>query len=304
MSSDILKFTKMEGTGNDYIYVDALDAPEPPRFSAETIAALSHRRFGIGSDGLVILAPSEQADARMIMFNADGSSSAMCGNALRCITYLMARRHGNTDHRREFTLESGAGLHRAAVLEMNGVTGIAEVDMGAPVFAAAKIPFEPAKLTSGTTADASTPGTPFVDLPFHLPGFGDFRATMLSMGNPHCVIFTEDADAVPLEEIGPVLESHPAFPERVNVEFVSPDADGGLYQRTFERGSGETLACGSGACAVQVAAVLTNRGGEKNRIRLRGGSLELEWSGGTDNPGNVIMRGPVRLVFEGERVRA
>ncbi len=296
-------FVKMEGTANDYVFFDALDFPADavPVPNTETIRRISDRRTGVGGDGVVLIAPpqSPEARARMLMWNADGSSSAMCGNALRCIALHVHRRSGET----EFVLESGAGSHRARVLEFDesSRSGVFEIDVGPPIFAAERIPFK----GNGHSADG-----PLIDVPLQLEvptalrdhGSNDLevRGVVVSMGNPHLVLFVDDADREPVELLGPLLEHHPAFPERTNVEFVSPDPElPGLYQRTFERGSGETLSCGSGACAVHVAAVLTGRAERRGKIRVRGGVLELEWNGDVANPGGVKMRGPARVAFTG-----
>ena len=286
-------FTKMEGTGNDYVYLDAVRTRiELP--NAQEICALSDRRFGIGGDGVVALVPSERAETRMIMWNSDGSRSAMCGNALRCVAMLTAERTG----KREFLIESDGRLHEARVLTLNGEHASVEVNVGRPRFAGAEVPFDPTHAHSGGRSE------PLLDVRLEVPGFGVVGpGVAVSMGNPHYVLFVEDADRAPVLELGPKLEGHPAFPERTNVEFVSPDDGGSWYQRTFERGSGETLSCGSGACAVLVATVLARGGTRKNVIRLRGGALEMEWLG-HDTTGDILMRGPVRRTFTGAFSRA
>lgn len=293
-----IPFIKMEGAANDYVFFDlretsaALAAP----FSPAEIRAISDRRTGVGGDGVVVIAPSERALARMVMFNADGSSSAMCGNALRCIALHVHEQTGAS----EFTLESSVGLHRARVLARDPAW--IEIEMPAPRFAAADIPFDPARAGAAPAQPAGPHGA-MLDAPIRasLPdGEREVRAALVSMGNPHCVLFVDDADNADFEQLGPALETHPAFPERANIEFVSVDrASGGLYQRTYERGSGETLACGSGACAVHVAAALTGRSGAVSRIRLRGGTLELEWDPTRLPAAPVLMRGPARVAFRG-----
>ena len=285
-----IQFTKMEGAGNDYVYLDGLDSAAPELNQAQR-AQLADRHFGVGSDGVIILAPSSVAAVKMLMWNSDGTSSAMCGNALRCVAFLTAEKNNQT----EFLVESETGVHKARILKNQGESGYVEINMGGPRFQASEIPLEPQKLTPKASATDA-----FINQALHVEGLGEFRATFVSMGNPHCVIFVPDADALNLEQIGPQLEHHPAFPERMNIEFVTKKLDGSLYQRTHERGSGETLACGSGACAVLVASVLAENGPGKNRIQLRGGELELEWTGSISEPGEVIMRGPVRKVFSGK----
>lgn len=283
-----LPFIKMEGTGNDYVYLDGTrrDLTLP---AVRDIVALSDRRRGIGGDGVVALVPSDRALTRMIMWNADGSRSGMCGNALRCVAMLTAERTGQ----REFLLESDSGLHEARVISIEENTASVEINMGPPRFAAAEVPFLPDQASSGGRS------APFLDVSLTVAGFGAIGpAAVLSMGNPHFVVLVDDADTAPVLELGPLLERHPAFPERANIEFISREKNGGWYQRTWERGSGETLSCGSGACAVLVATVLAHGGPRQTTIRLRGGSLELSWAG-TDLSGDVLMRGPVRRTFFG-----
>lgn len=292
-----IDFVKLEGTGNDYVYLDLRSAgprPDLAWLSPELIRTLSDRRRGVGSDGVIVIAAGDEADeaARMFMWNADGSPSAMCGNGLRSLAWFVGRDSG----RSEFVVRSAVGRHRARVLEMNAHSGRVEIEMGAPQFDAATIPFRP-ELVPGYAAA----GGPHLEVPFQPPPAIQAEGLVfstLSMGNPHCVIFVPDADRAPVAALGALLERHPAFPERTNVEFVSAEA-GGLFQRTFERGSGETFSCGSGACAVHVAAVLLGRAPRKNRIRLLGGELELEWQGGLDDPAPVFLRGPVRETFRG-----
>lgn len=301
--ANLTPFIKMEGAANDYVFFD-LRAPSGGAgapFNAAEIRAISDRRTGVGGDGVVVIAPSERALARMVMFNADGSGSAMCGNALRCIALYVHEQTGQSD----FLLESSVGLHRARVLERDPAW--IEIEMPAPRFAAADIPFDPAR-TGAAPMPPVGPHGALLDAPIRvsLPGGErEVRAALVSMGNPHCVVFVDDADAADFEQLGPALENHPAFPERANIEFVSVyRAGGGLYQRTYERGSGETLACGSGACAVHVAAALTGRSGAISRIRLRGGALELEWDAARHPATPVLMRGPARIAFRGAVDRA
>ena len=286
-------FFKMEGTANDYIFVDRRDDRVllPDDLKA-ALPLLCDRHRGIGADGLVLIgAPSRPGSlARMHMWNADGSASDMCGNALRCIA-LFLHRAGAED---QFTIESAVGTHACRVLDAESRSARVEVDMGLPRFEASDIPFNPEALGLKERAG------PWLDVPLTIQD-QQFRASLVSMGNPHCVIFVERADDVDLRELGPLLERHAAFPERANVEFVSRQGNGAsFYQRTFERGSGETLACGSGACAVLAAAVLTGRSALSASIRLRGGVLDLTWQGEATNPGSILMTGQARLVFEGD----
>ncbi len=311
-------FIKMEGTANDYVFIDRVGSDraaaqlasgwpasaEPgTTMGSALIARMADRHTGVGGDGVVFIDPpygdAGDALARMRMFNADGSPSAMCGNALRCIA-LFARMH--LTEAAEFQLQSDVGLHRVRVLGFDSAAreGVFEINLGAPVFTPEEVPFDLAQLAPD--AEQLKDG-PLLNVQLNDPRAAAGKhaippATVLSMGNPHCVLFVDDADYDGFEELGPLLERHPAFPARTNVEFVSITADG-LYQRTYERGTGETLSCGSGACAVHVAAVLTGRSGPVGRIQVRGGELELEWQGSADSDAGVIMRGPARVAFEG-----
>ncbi len=319
MTAQTIQFIKMEGTANDYVFIDQLSGPgawpagiDPDSSQGrELIQRLADRHRGVGGDGVVFMqAPNDpRAAARMRMHNADGSSSAMCGNALRCIALFVRARGG--PEAEQFLLESDVGLHAARVLEFSGdgqaAAGRFEVDLGAPVFAPERVPFAPDRAES-YQGDGVGEILSDVRLTSDRTKLAIPPAVVLSMGNPHCVLFVDDADDARFEILGPVLENHPAFPERANVEFVSSEPDpadpGGsgtrLYQRTYERGTGETLSCGSGACAVHVAAVLTGRAQPVGRIRVRGGELELEWRGGLNEPAGVLMRGPARIAFRGE----
>ena len=286
-----MRFTKMHGLGNDYVYVSTFDQPAPADPAALSVR-VSDRHFGVGSDGLILITPSTIADARMRMFNADGSESEMCGNGLRCVAKYVYD-HGIAAKPR-LTLETGRGV---LTVDLEVVAGKAErvrVNMGTPILDAARIP-------------TTLPGDPVVDVPlFDLPvnlpvGWAaacglDPRMTCVSMGNPHVVIYCGDVTKVPLELVGPYLENAAVFPKRVNVHFVQVHAAGEATMRTWERGSGVTLACGTGACAVAVAGVLTGRTGRKLLAHLPGGDLELEWP---DDAGAVFMTGPATEVFSG-----
>lgn len=279
----MIPFVKMEGAGNDYIYVDVLPGrgTDPARLGdlPALARAMSDRHYGVGSDGLILIGPSEKADARMRMFNADGSESAMCGNGIRCIARYLADEGIVTAP--ELTIETGAGvLHLALRKERGRVVGV-RVDMGAPRLERADIPM-------------LGPAGTVVDEPIDITG-GVVRITALSMGNPHCVVFVPSVEEAPVTTLGPELENHPRFPERTNVEFVEVIDTRHVRQRTWERGSGETLACGTGASAVCVAGVLTGRTGRVIENDLRGGRLQLEWPEG----GAVFMTGPAREVFRG-----
>ncbi len=275
----MMKFTKMHGAGNDYVYVDCTAAPvdDPSRLAV----AVSDRHFGVGSDGLVLICPSEAADFRMRMFNADGSEAQMCGNASRCVGKYVYDK--GLTRKKSITLETLAGIKRLDL--MTGERGDIDrvrVDMGIPALAPEEIPVK----TSGIVLDMS------------IEAEGQtFPISCVSMGNPHAVIFVEDVDAVDLQRIGPAIEHHPLFPERTNVEFVQMLRSDRMKIRVWERGAGETLACGTGACASLVAAALRNRCGRKATALLRGGELEIEWDMKTLH---VFMTGPAAMVFEGE----
>ena len=271
-----MQFTKMQGIGNDYIYVNLF--MEHVAHPSDLSRHISDRHFGIGSDGLVLIGPSDKADLRMQMFNADGSEGKMCGNACRCIGRYAYER-GLTD-RTTFTLETGSGIRTISLNVVEGKVQSAVVDMGEPIFTAEEIPTtlsnpnEDRVLVNGVT----------------------WPVTSLSMGNPHCVTFVEDPDALELSEIGPSFEHNSVYPEGVNTEFVSICPDGSLRLRVWERGSGETLACGTGCCAICVAGVLNNVTDPKIEVQVLGGKLEIEW----DSEENIVwMTGPATTVFEG-----
>lgn len=276
-----LRFTKMHGLGNDYVYVSLFDQPAPRDVGA-LARAVSDRHFGIGSDGLILIAPSERADARMRMFNLDGSEGEMCGNGVRCVAKYV-HDHGIARKPR-VAIETGRGVLTLDITTgPDGLAALVRVDMGTPILTAAEIP-------------TTLPGDPPVDAPLEVDG-QTYRVTAVSMGNPHAVIYVDDVAALPLEVIGPRLETHPAFPRRVNVHFAQVLGPGEVRMRTWERGSGITLACGTGACSVCVAGVLTGRTGPRLLAHLPGGDLNLEWPG---DGASVFMTGPATEVFSGE----
>ena len=271
------KFIKMEGAGNDYIYFDCLNEPLA---SPETLAVrLSNRHMGIGGDGIVLICPSDIADAKMRMFNADGSEGKMCGNAIRCVgKYLY---ESGAARREELAIETLSGVKKLKLYPENGSVSRVRVDMGAAVFDAEKVP-------------VLLPARQIIDYPVQIAG-GMHRITCVSMGNPHCVVF-EDPDSLDLPQIGPLFENAPVFPERVNTEFVQKIGERSLKMRVWERGSGETLACGTGACAAAAAAVAQGMfpRGEDITVQLRGGTLTI-------NVGEtVFMTGEAKIVFTGE----
>ncbi len=275
-----MKFTKMHGLGNDYVYVNLFDQ-EVTTEPAKLAVAISDRHFGVGSDGLILITPSERADARMRMFNADGSESEMCGNGVRCVAKYV-HDHGIARKDR-LTIETGRGVLSLDLEIERGKASRVRVDMGIPILKAAEIP-------------TTLPGDPPINVPLVIEG-QELRVTAISTGNPHAVIYVEDVEAFPVEKTGPLVENHREFPRRVNVHFVQVLAPAEVRMRTWERGSGITLACGTGACAVCVAGVLTGRTGPKLLAHLPGGDLELEWAG---NGQSVFMTGPATEVFTGE----
>lgn len=285
-----MRFTKMHGIGNDYVYLDCVRNP-PPRDPVALSRAISNRNFGIGSDGLILICPSERADARMRMFNADGSESEMCGNGVRCVAKFVYD-HGIA-RKPTLAIETGRGILTIALEVKNDTVARATVNMGEPVLEAAKIP---------TTLS----GHPPMNVPIQV-GETTFEVTCVSMGNPHCVIFVEPEDTAevfaagaswdPVRDLGAKIEDHPAFPRRTNVHFVSVISPTEVKMRTWERGSGITLACGTGACSVVVAGALTGRTGRKILAHLPGGDLELHWSE-ADNC--VYKTGPATEVYSGE----
>lgn len=275
-----MRFTKMHGIGNDYVYVSTFDQ-EPPQDPAALAIAVSDRHFGIGADGLILIMPSDRADARMRMFNADGSEGEMCGNGVRCVAKYVFD-HGIAA-KKQLKIETGRGILALDLELESGRVRRVRVDMGSPILQAALIPtlFE---------------GNPPVNVPIEA-GDSELSVTAVSMGNPHLVAYVSDVDSVPLETLGPLLEHHRAFPRRVNVHIVEIKSQGEVKMRTWERGSGITLACGTGACAVCVAGVLTGRTGQTLLAHLPGGDLELNWP---DENASVFMTGPATEVFSGE----
>jgi diaminopimelate epimerase len=275
-----MRFTKMHGAGNDYVYVNGF-AERLPDELPELARRISDRRFGVGGDGLILIRPSERADARMQMFNADGSEAEMCGNGIRCVAKYVYD-HGIC-RKQELRIETGAGVLALTVEASAGLVQRVRVDMGEPILAAAKIP-------------TTLPGSPVVNVPLSVGG-RTLQVTSVSMGNPHCILFVDQATDDLVLGWGPQIETDPHFPARVNVEFIEVLGPGEVRQRTWERGSGETWACGTGASAVCVAGVLTGRTARRIVNHLRGGDLELHWSE-ADN--HVYMTGPAAEVFSGD----
>ena len=282
-----MHFIKMHGIGNDYIYVDEF-LYKAPADIGDAARLASDRHTGIGGDGLILIQPSQIADCKMRMFNADGSEGRMCGNAIRCIARYMLERHPEICPGDTVRIETLSGIKIVtAQRDAEGKPSMLRADMGAPGLSPESIPV----LTA-------TPQ----DLSIEVPGFSG-RGVCVSMGSPHIVFFIDsDPSELDIAHIGPAIESYSLFPERVNVEFVQVQPDGSLKMRVWERGSGETMACGTGACATAVAAMLKGRAPQRTAtIHLRGGDLIIEW-----NPDNnrVYMTGPAALVFEGEWLEA
>ncbi|ADZ85919.1 diaminopimelate epimerase [Cellulosilyticum lentocellum DSM 5427] len=274
-----INFTKMHGIGNDYVYVDGFKQTlkDPNAFSE----FISDRHFGIGSDGLVIILPSEIADFRMRMFNADGSEGKMCGNATRCIGKFVYET-GYTD-KKNISLETLSGIKYLTLTVEDGKVVYVEVDMGKAILSPQDIP---------VISDQET----FINTPISIDN-EIYYGTCVSMGNPHVVVYCEDVDLLSLESIGPKFEFNPLFPERINTEFVQIIDDSTVKMRVWERGSGETWACGTGACAVAVSCVLNGycKINEEITVKLRGGDLKITYK----EDGTVLMKGPATKVFDG-----
>jgi diaminopimelate epimerase len=275
-----MRFTKMHGIGNDYVYISTFDQ-RPPVDPGRLARLVSDRHFGIGGDGLILIMPSERADARMRMFNADGSEGEMCGNGVRCVAKYLYD-HGLV-RKEQIKIETGRGTLALDVEITAGRIRRVRVDMGPPILDADQIP-------------TLLPGNPPIDAAIEIDGLA-MPVTAVSTGNPHAVIYVADVAGFPLESLGPKLERHPAFPRRVNVHVVEVLSPGEVRMRTWERGSGITMACGTGACAVCVAGVLSGRTNRSIIAHLPGGDLELSWP---DDRSSIFMTGPATEVFSGE----
>lgn len=273
------KFTKMHGCGNDYVYVNGFtETIENPEQAAIFV---SDRHKGIGSDGLIMILPSDVADFKMKMYNADGSEGAMCGNGVRCIAKYVYD-YGLTD-KTTVSLETNAGIKQLYLTVENGKVSMVRVDMGHPILTAKEIP---------VVAESEQ----VIDAPIEVGGIS-YHMTCVSMGNPHAVVFVPDTEQLPLHEIGPLFEYHKAFPDRVNTEFVQILDRKNVNMRVWERGSGETLACGTGTCATVVACVLNDLTENEITVHLRGGDIIVSYDRNTDV---VTMTGPATVVFDGE----
>lgn len=272
-----MRFTKMQGTGNDYVYVNLFE--EEVRDPSALARLVSQPHFGVGSDGLILIGPSDKADFRMRIFNTDGSEGEMCGNACRCVGKYVYER-GLTE-KTDLTLETGAGERRLALTVRDGAVERVTVNMGRPELRPALIPVD-------------LPGERAVESRLTVDG-EEVTVTCVSMGNPHAVVFTDDLSDTMIRRLGPRIEHHPAFPHRTNVEFAAAEQPGRLRVRVWERGCGETQACGTGACAVLVAAVLTGRAPREADVTLPGGTIRVAWQA----DGSVIQTGPADFVFDG-----
>ena len=273
-----MRFTKMEGLGNDYVYVNCLEETvDNPSSLAQIV---SDRHFGIGSDGLILIRPSAKADFFMEMFNADGTRSEMCGNGIRCVGKYVYD-HGLTD-KTELTVNTLAGIKNLSLHVEDGKVATVTVDMGAPILDPALIP-----------VDAEN--SPVVREAIAVAG-ATYEMTCVSMGNPHAVVFVDSLDGFPLEDVGPAFEFHPVFPNRVNAEFIQVLGRGETRMRVWERGTGETLACGTGACASVVACILNGLTDDEVTVHLLGGDLRIRWD---RDANHVFMTGPATTVFEG-----
>lgn len=274
-----MRFTKMQGIGNDYIYINCFTekVPDPAALSIR----LSDRHFGIGSDGIILIKPSRQADCEMDIYNADGSRAMMCGNGIRCVgKYVYDHGICKKDVLR---VDTQSGVKTLYLNVQNGTVQSVRVNMGAPILIPAQIP-------------ADFPGDRAVNVPLLVDG-KEYRVTCVSMGNPHCVTFVKNVASLDLAAIGPSFERHPAFPQRVNTEFVEVLSDHEVNMRVWERGSGETWACGTGACASAVACILNGITCHSVLLHLRGGDLQVSWD---EKENTVWMEGPAVTVFDGE----
>jgi diaminopimelate epimerase len=274
-----VKFTKMHGIGNDYVYVNCFK--ESIKNPSELSKFLSHRHFGIGSDGLILICPSEKCDFKMVMFNADGSEGKMCGNGIRCVGKYVYD-YALTD-KTEITVETLSGIKNLTLFVENNKVYYVRVDMGEPILTPKSIPLDSDKDL-------------YINEPINIDNT-IYNITAVSMGNPHAVTYVDDVMNFPLHIEGPKFESNELFPERVNTEFVQIIDRTHLKMRVWERGSGETYACGTGSCATLVSSVLNNLSERKVTIHLLGGDLNIEWN---EQDNHIYMTGPATVVFDGE----
>ncbi|MCM1125804.1 MAG: diaminopimelate epimerase [Lachnospiraceae bacterium] len=276
-----MKFTKMHGCGNDYIYVDGSKEHILPEDKPEIVRRLSDRHFGIGGDGVIFINPSEEADFEMEMYNMDGTRAEMCGNGIRCVAKFVYDK-GLTDRTSISIVSCGKVKYLELNIEDEKVSTV-KVNMGSPVLKASDIP---------VIADGEEVISERIEVDGQV-----YQMTCVSMGNPHAVVFVDDVKSLPIEKIGPQFENHVRFPKRVNTEFVKVLDSGTIEMRVWERGTGETLACGTGACASVVACILNGLTGEQVTVKLLGGNLQIWWD---RKENRVMMTGPASTVFEGE----
>ena len=276
-----MKFTKMHGCGNDYIYVDGAKEILTPQEKPEVVRRLSDRHFGIGGDGVIFINPSKEADFEMEMYNMDGSRAEMCGNGIRCVAKFVYDK-GLTDKTSISVISCGKIKYLTLTVE-NGKVSTVEVNMGSPILKAENIP---------VISDKEEVIGDEIEVDGEI-----YKMTCVSMGNPHAVVFMDEVEGLPLEKMGPLFENHVRFPKRVNTEFVKVLDENTVEMRVWERGTGETLACGTGACATVVACVLNGLTKEQVTVKLLGGNLQIQW----DRESNLVyMTGPATTVFEGE----
>ncbi len=277
-----MKFTKMQGCGNDYVYVNGMEEVLAPEKKAEVVRFLSDRHFGIGSDGVIFINAAKEADFEMEMYNADGTRSEMCGNGIRCVAKFVYDK-GLTQDKNISIVSAGKVKYLDLTVDENNKVSLVKVNMGSPILVPEQIPvvFE---------------GEQVVNAPIMVQG-EEFRVTCVSMGNPHAVVFVDQTGEMDLEEIGPCFENHVAFPNRTNTEFVEVVDRNHVKMRVWERGTGETLACGTGCCATVVAAVLNGLTDTEVEVEVLGGKIQIFW----DRKANLVyMTGPATTVFEGE----
>ena len=276
-----MKFAKMQGCGNDYVYINGFEEHIEKEKKPDLVRRLSERHFGIGSDGVIFINPSDIADFEMEMYNADGSRSEMCGNGIRCVAkYVYDKK---MTKQREFTIESFRKIKYITIIEENQKAKLIQVGMGSPEMRTEMIP---------AIYDSET----IIAKPIEVDG-KIWEGTCVSMGNPHVVLFVDDVAGMDLESIGPKFENHKMFPNRTNTEFVKVIDEGTVEMRVWERGTGETLACGTGCCATAVACILNEKTGNKVLVKVLGGEILVEWD---REKNEIYMTGPGEFVFEGE----
>lgn len=276
-----IRFTKMQGCGNDYVYINGFTEKVPQEKKPEFVRFASDRHFGIGGDGVIFINPSDEADFEMEMYNADGTRAEMCGNGIRCVAKYVHDK-GLTDQT-QFSIVSGGKVKYMDLTVENGITKAIRVDMGEPILTAAEVPVV-------SKNEQSVDEEIVVDNE-------KYRMTCVSMGNPHAVVFVDSTADFPLEQIGPHFENHERFPRRTNTEFVEVVSPEYVKMRVWERGTGETLACGTGCCATAAACVLNGKTGRKVTVEVLGGALTIQWDEKTNH---IFMTGPAEFVFDGE----